>query len=140
MNNIYKKQKNAPAPSEKFAVCSLICGIIGVVLSLFYLPVSLLIGGNYPAGLICGAGGIVLALWPGMQIPAPQNPSAQGHCRNPFKRFCYYADLFLFLSADPVLRSAARSGKRPSDQSISLPASAANDGAASGEYTGSLEY
>ena len=54
MNNIYKKQKNAPAPSEKFAVCSLICGIVGVVLSLFYLPVSLLIGGNYPAGLICG--------------------------------------------------------------------------------------
>ena len=34
MNNIYKKQKNAPAPSEKFAVCSLICGAGGIVLAL----------------------------------------------------------------------------------------------------------
>ena len=72
MNNIYTKQKNAPAPSEKFAVCSLICGIIGVVLSLFYLPVSLLIGGNYPAGLICGAGGIVLALMARNADPSPR--------------------------------------------------------------------
>ena len=62
MSSIYKKQKNPLVSSEKYAVCSLICGIISVFLSLMYLPVSLLIGGNYPAGLICGAGGIVLAL------------------------------------------------------------------------------
>lgn len=72
MNNTHKKQKNPPVPSEKYAVCSLICGIIGVILSLFYLPVSLLIGGNYPAGLICGAGGIVLALMARNADPNPR--------------------------------------------------------------------
>ena len=66
--------------------------------------------------------------------------SHQSHDWLSAKLFFHSFDLFLLLSADPVLRSAARSGKRPSDQSISLPASAANDGAASGEYTGSLEY
>ena len=61
-----------PEIASQFFVMGLVSGIIGVVLSLFYLPVSLLIGGNYPAGLICGAGGIVLALMARNADPSPR--------------------------------------------------------------------
>ena len=62
MNNIYKKQKRDPNSADRLAACSLICGIIGIICSIFYLPMSLLSGRNTPTGLICGVIGIVLAL------------------------------------------------------------------------------
>lgn len=61
MNSIYKKKKKSTS-SGQLATCSLVCGIVGLFLSFFYLPVSLMNASVYPPGAIYGLNGIVLAL------------------------------------------------------------------------------
>ncbi|WP_227148138.1 DUF4190 domain-containing protein [Lacrimispora sp. 210928-DFI.3.58] len=60
MNSNNKKKISTSA--DRLATCALICGLAGVICSFFYLPISLMSGGNYPTGLICGVMGILLAV------------------------------------------------------------------------------
>lgn len=62
MNNSYNKPQKQSTSSERLATCSLLSGIIGLICSFFYLPMSLISGSSYPTGLICGVLGIVLAI------------------------------------------------------------------------------
>lgn len=70
MNDTYKNQKstagnqpkNTSTSTDRFATCSLIAGITGLICSFFYLPVSLISGTSSPSGLICGVLGIILAI------------------------------------------------------------------------------
>ena len=57
-----KQGKNFTS-SERLGTCSMIAGIIGIVCSLFYLPMSLAYNQTaMPTGLVCGVIGILLAL------------------------------------------------------------------------------
>ena len=57
-----KQGKNFTS-SERLGTCSMIAGIIGIVCSLFYLPMSLAYNQTaIPTGLVCGVIGILLAL------------------------------------------------------------------------------
>ena len=57
-----KQGKNFTS-SERLGTCSMIAGIIGIVCSLFYLPMSLAYNQTaIPTGLGCGVIGILLAL------------------------------------------------------------------------------
>ena len=57
-----KQGKNFTS-SERLGTCSMIAGIIGIVCSLFYLPMSLAYNQTaIPPGLVCGVIGILLAL------------------------------------------------------------------------------
>ncbi len=64
MNSIYKTpKKSSDSPSsDRFATCSMITGIAGVICSFFYLPISMASGASYYFGLVCGVVSIVLAL------------------------------------------------------------------------------
>jgi membrane associated rhomboid family serine protease len=59
---INDSKKKTSSSADRLATCALICGIAGIVCSFFYIPMSLMSGGNYPSGLIFGVMGIVLAL------------------------------------------------------------------------------
>ena len=57
-----KQGKNFTS-SERLGPCSMIAGLIGIVCSLFYLPMSLAYNQTaIPTGLVCGVIGILLAL------------------------------------------------------------------------------
>ena len=70
MNDTHNNQKSPSnnqkknfTSSERLATCSMIAGIIGIVCSLFYLPMSLAYNQTaMPTGLVCGVIGIILAL------------------------------------------------------------------------------
>lgn len=70
MNDTHNNQKSPSnnqkknfTSSERLATCSMIAGIIGIVCSLFYLPMSLAYNQTaMPTGLVCGVIGILLAL------------------------------------------------------------------------------
>lgn len=69
MMNNQNKQNPGPGSqpknytsSDRLATCSMLAGITGLICSLLYFPISLARSMNYPAGLICGIIGIVLAV------------------------------------------------------------------------------
>lgn len=70
MNDNHNDNQTSPADnrkqntssSDRYATCSMIAGITGLICSFFYLPASLISSSNTPTGLICGVIGILLAI------------------------------------------------------------------------------
>lgn len=79
MKSIYKAPKKDPnvSPADRFATCSMITGITGVICSFFYLPISLASGGSYYFGLVCGVVSIVLSIL-SRNASADKKPSFRG--------------------------------------------------------------